>query len=46
MKKFYALAEAFPQWLGDYAAVRRNNADPMVLLPWRVRSALLERVWQ
>jgi Holliday junction resolvase len=32
--------------LGDYDALflRRNNADPMVLLPWRVWAALLEKV--
>jgi hypothetical protein len=34
------------RWLGDYDALflRRNNADPMVLLPWRVWARLLERV--
>jgi Holliday junction resolvase len=34
------------RWLGDYDALflRRNNADPMVLLPWRVWAALLEKV--
>jgi Holliday junction resolvase len=31
------------RWLGDYDALflRRNNADPMVLLPWRVWAALI-----
>jgi hypothetical protein len=34
------------RWLGDYAALflRRNNADPMVLLPWRVWATLLSKV--
>jgi hypothetical protein len=34
------------RWLGNYDALflRRNNADPMVLLPWRVWAALLEKV--
>jgi Holliday junction resolvase len=34
------------KWLGDYDALflRRNNALPMVLLPWRVWLALLEKV--
>ena len=34
------------KWLGDYDGLflRRNNADPMVLLPWRVWAALLARV--
>ena len=33
-------------WLGEYAALflRRNNADPTVLLPWRVWAALLTKV--
>ena len=33
-------------WLGEYDALflRRNNADPMVLLPWRVWAALLAKV--
>jgi Holliday junction resolvase len=33
-------------WLGEYDALflRRNNTDPMVLLPWRVWADLLERV--
>ena len=33
-------------WLGEYDALflRRNNADPMVLLPWRVWAALLSKV--
>lgn len=31
------------KWLGEYDALflRRNNADPMVLLPWRVWIRLL-----
>jgi hypothetical protein len=34
------------KWLGEYDALflRRNNADPMVVLPWRTWAALLERV--
>jgi Holliday junction resolvase len=33
-------------WLGEYDVLflRRNNADPMVLLPWRVWAALLSKV--
>lgn len=33
-------------WLGEYDALflRRNNAHPMVLLPWRTWAALLARV--
>jgi Holliday junction resolvase len=33
-------------WLGEYDALflRRNNADPLVVLPWRVWARLLERV--
>jgi hypothetical protein len=33
-------------WLGEYDALflRRNNADPMVLQPWRIRAALLAKV--
>jgi hypothetical protein len=33
-------------WLGDYDALflRRNNAEPLVLLPWRVWAALLSKV--
>jgi len=33
-------------WLGDYDALflRRNNADPMVVVPWRVWAALLAKV--
>ena len=33
-------------WLGEYDALFlcRNNADPMVLLPWRVWAALLAKV--
>ena len=34
------------KWLGEYDCLflRRNNADPMVVLPWRVWAALLEKV--
>ena len=34
------------RWLGDYdlLMLRRNHADPMVVLPWRVWARLLERV--
>jgi hypothetical protein len=34
------------KWLGEYDALilRKNNADPLVLLPWRVWAQLLERV--
>jgi hypothetical protein len=34
------------KWLGEYDCLflRRNNADPLVLLPWRVWARLLERV--
>jgi hypothetical protein len=33
-------------WLGDFDALffRRNNADPLVLLPWRMWARLFERV--
>ena len=33
-------------WLNEYHALflRRNNADPLVLLPWRVWARILERV--
>jgi hypothetical protein len=33
-------------WLGEYDVLflRRNNADPMVVLPWRVWAALLAKV--
>jgi Holliday junction resolvase len=33
-------------WLGEYDALflRRNNADPMVLVTWRVWAALLSKV--
>jgi Holliday junction resolvase len=33
------------RWLADYDALflRRNNADPLVLLPWRVWAQLLDR---
>jgi len=34
------------KWLGKYDALflRKNNADPLVLLPWRVWALLLDRV--
>jgi Holliday junction resolvase len=34
------------KWLGEYDALllRKNNADPLVLLPWRIWARLLERV--
>ena len=34
------------KWLGEYDAVflRRNHADPLVCIPWRVWVRLLERV--
>jgi Holliday junction resolvase len=33
------------KWLGEYDALflRRNNADPLVLLPWRIWARLLGR---
>src|SRR5262249_24802801 len=33
-------------WLADYDILflRRNNADPLIVLPWRVWARLLERV--
>jgi Holliday junction resolvase len=33
-------------WLGEYDVLflRRNHADPMIVLPWRVWARLLERV--
>ena len=33
------------KWLGEYDALflRRNHADPMIVLPWRVWARLLER---
>jgi len=33
------------KWLGEFdiLALRRNNADPMIVLPWRVWARLLER---
>jgi Holliday junction resolvase len=36
------------RWLGEYDALflRRNNAQPMVLLPWRTWASLLARVRQ
>jgi Holliday junction resolvase len=34
------------RWLGEYDLLflRRNNADPLVLIPWRIWQRLLERV--
>jgi Holliday junction resolvase len=34
------------KWLGNYDALflRRNNADPLVLIPWRLWARLLEQV--
>jgi Holliday junction resolvase len=34
------------RWLAEYDALflRRNNADPMVVLPWRVWSRIVETV--
>jgi Holliday junction resolvase len=34
------------QWLGEYdlLALRRNNADPLIVLPWRTWAALLAKV--
>jgi Holliday junction resolvase len=34
------------RWLGEYDALllRRDRADPLVVLPWRVWSQLIERV--
>jgi hypothetical protein len=34
------------RWLGDYdiLVLRRNHAEPLILLPWRVWACLLERV--
>jgi hypothetical protein len=39
---------AIENWLADYDALilRRNNADPLVCLPWRVWARLLKRVRQ
>jgi Holliday junction resolvase len=33
------------KWLGEYDGLflRRNNADPLVLLPWRIWERLLRR---
>ncbi len=35
-------------WLGEHDAffLRRNNADPLVLVPWRVRARIVERMSQ
>lgn len=34
------------KWLGEYDALflRRNHAEPLVLLPWRIWQRLVERV--
>jgi hypothetical protein len=34
------------RWLGEFDALflRRNNADPLVVLPWRMWASLIERV--
>jgi hypothetical protein len=34
------------RWLGEYdlLALRRNNADPLIILPWRTWAALLKKV--
>ena len=34
------------KWLGEYDLLflRRNNADPLVLMPWRVWAALLAKI--
>jgi hypothetical protein len=34
------------RWLGEFDALflRRNHADPIIVLPWRVWSRLLDRV--
>ena len=34
------------KWLGEFDALflRRNNADPMIVLPWRVWAAMLEKL--
>jgi hypothetical protein len=34
------------RWLGEFDLLflRRNNADPMIVMPWRVWAALLARV--
>jgi hypothetical protein len=34
------------KWLGEYDALflRRDNTDPLVVLPWRIWSRLIERV--
>jgi hypothetical protein len=33
-------------WLGDYDVLflKRNNTDPLIVLPWRIWAQLLERV--
>jgi len=36
------------RWLGEYDALflRRNHADPMIVLPWRVWARLIAKVKQ
>lgn len=36
------------KWLGEYDALflRRNHADPLVVIPWRIWARILERVPQ
>jgi Holliday junction resolvase len=33
------------RWLGDYdlLALRRNNAEPLIVMPWRVWARLIQR---
>jgi Holliday junction resolvase len=35
------------KWLGEYGllVLKRNHADPLILLPWRVWAQLLAKVW-
>jgi hypothetical protein len=39
------VTRAAGSWLSDYDCLflRRNNADPFVVLPWRVWRSLLQR---
>jgi hypothetical protein len=34
------------RWLGEYdgLVLRRNNSDPLILLPWRVWAQLIQKV--
>jgi hypothetical protein len=36
----------FERWLAEFDVLflRRNNADPLVVLPWRIWAALLTKV--